>query len=252
MKGILIVSFGTSYKETREKNIDAIQTEVEKLGFSTYCAFTSGMIIKKLAKQGEIIHNVETALKQMQADNIKEVAILPTHLLYGFEYEKILVSVEKYKNMFDSIKIATPLLGNNEDMVELINILAEELPQNLNQAVVLMGHGTEHFSNVVYPGLDYIAKQQNYPHLFVTTVEGYPDIDVVIELLKNTNYTDVLLTPLMLVAGDHAVNDMASDEPDSLKTILINNGYNVETLVKGLGEYAKIRDMYIKHLKEIL
>lgn len=252
MKGILIVSFGTSYEETKRKNIDAILTDVEKLGFPTYSAFTSGMIIKKLAKQGEVIFDVNTALKQMQEDGVTEVFVLPTHLLYGYEYEKILKSVENYKNMFDSIKISTPLLGNNEDMVELINILADELPENPNEAIVLMGHGTEHFTNAFYPALDYIAKQQNHSHIFVTTVEGFPDIDVVMDLLKNTDYTNVLLTPLMLVAGDHAVNDMASDEPDSLKTILINNGYNTETLVKGLGEYSKIRDMYIKHLKEIL
>lgn len=252
MKGILIVSFGTTYKDTKLKNIDAIQSDVEKLGFPTYTAFTSGMIIKKLAKNGEIIHTLDTALKQMQQDNIKDVAILPTHLLYGYEYEKILENVENHKNIFDSIKISTPLLGSNEDMLELINILASEFPQKPNQAIVLMGHGTEHFSNAVYPALDYIAKQQNHPHIFITTVEGYPDIDVVIELLKNTDYTDVLLTPLMLVAGDHAVNDMASDEPDSLKSILVNNEYNVKTLVKGLGEYKSIREMYICHLKEIL
>lgn len=252
MKAILVVSFGTSYQNTREKNIDAILSDVEGLGFPTYSAFTSNMIIKKLAKNGEIIFDVSSALNQMIQDNITEVLVLPTHLLYGYEYEKILSQIDEFKLKFDSIKIAKPLLSDNDDMLKVINILSNEIKTQPNEAIVLMGHGTEHFSNVVYPALDYMAKQQGYPHIFITTVEGYPEIDDVLKLLKNTNYTKILLSPLMLVAGDHAVNDMASDEDDSLKTILQNDGYEVETLIKGLGEYSSIREMYLNHLKDIM
>lgn len=252
MKGILVVSFGTSYKETREKTITAIENEVKQLGHPTYTAFTSTMIKKKLAKNGEHINNVTEALEQMKNDGITEVAVLPTHLLYGYEYEKITASIMEHKNKFTEIKIAKPLLGTNDDMLEIVNILATEIKTQPNQAIVLMGHGSEHFANAVYPALDYMAKQQNFPHIYVTTVEGYPEIDEVIDLLKNTEYTSILLTPLMLVAGDHALNDMASDEPDSLKTVLTNAGYTVETLVKGLGEYSDIRKIYVEHLKVVL
>lgn len=252
MKGILIVSFGTIFQETKKKNIDAIQADVEKLGFQTYTAFTSDVIIQKLAVEGVIINDVETALIQMRKNDILDVVILPTHLLYGYEYEKIFQCVENSKKMFNSMKIATPLLASTEDMLEFINILATEIPQLPNRALVMVGHGTKHYSNAIYPALDYMAKQQNQPHIFITTIENYPNIDVVLDLLKKTDYTDVLITPLMLVAGNHAINDMASDEPESLKSILIDNGFAVEDLVKGLGEYKGVRDLYIKHLKEIL
>lgn len=252
MKGILVVSFGTSFKETREKNITKIENEVKNLGYKTYSAFTSTMIIKKLTKQGETIFDVTQSLQQMKVDNITQVYILPTHLIYGFEYEKILNQVNLFKSQFDSIDIAPPLFSNNQTMLDIINILASEYKTQSNQALVLMGHGSEHFSNALYPALDYMAKQQNSPHIFVTTVEGYPDIDIVIKMLKKTSYTKVLLAPLMLVAGDHAVNDMASDEEDSLKTILTNVGFEVDTIVKGLGELEGIRQIYINHLKGIL
>lgn len=252
MQGILIVSFGTSFADTRRKNIDAIENDVKSLGFTTYQAFTSSMIIKKLSKNGENIFDVKQALTKMKNDNITDVIILPTHLLYGFEYEKIISSSNEFISQFDSLKIAKPLFGTNQDMIDIINIIANEYKLPSNQAIVLMGHGTEHFSNALYPALDYIAKEQKFPHIFITTVEGYPDIQNVISMLKNTEYSSVLLLPLMLVAGDHAINDMASNDDDSLKLILINAGFQVETLIKGLGEYSNIRKIYLKHLKELL
>lgn len=252
MQGILVVSFGTSYKETREKNITAIENQVKEIGdYKVYTAFTSNMIRKKLAKAGEQINDVDQALAKMKEDNINDVYILPTHLLYGYEYEKIENQVKQHENQFNSIKIAPPLLASTEDMIKVINIIAKENPVQ-NEAIVLMGHGSEHFANCVYPALDYIAKQQNHPHIYITTVEGYPDIQVVINNLKNTEFQKILLLPLMLVAGDHAINDMASDEEDSLKTILTNAGYEVRTIIKGLGEYPQIRELYINHLKAIL
>lgn len=254
MQGILVVSFGTSFKETREKNITAIENEVEELGLKTYSAFTSNMIRRKLAQNGEILFDVEQALLQMKHDKITDVLILPTHLLYGFEFEKIVDDVNKCKSNFNSIEIAKPLLGDTKDMIDVINIINDEYKQHLleNEAIVLMGHGTEHYANSTYPALDYIAKQQNCPHIFITTVEGYPNIDIVINQLKQTQYNKVLLLPLMLVAGDHAINDMASDDDDSLKSILSFEGFKVRTLIKGLGEYPQIRQIYLDHLKVIL
>lgn len=252
MKGILVISFGTSHQETRHKNITTVENDVGNLGFPLYTAFTSSMIIKKLAKNNEIVFDISSALHKMLEDNITEVVALPTHLLYGIEYEKILEHIAPFEDKFTSIKVAKPLFSDNQDMVDIVNILANENKTSPNQALVLMGHGTEHFNNALYPALDYIAKQQGFPHIFVTTVEGYPTIDIVLEQLKKTDYTNVLLTPLMLVAGDHAVNDMASDEPDSLKSILTNAGFEVDVLLKGLGEYSSIREIYLNHLKVIL
>ncbi len=251
-KAILVASFGTSYEETRIKNINAVENEIRNnfKGFAVYTAFTSEMIRRKLEKSGTFIDNVCTALEKMKSDNIREAIILPTHLIFGIEYEKVCAAAKKFEHVFDTIKIAKPLLKDTQAVKTILGILANSINVDEDEAIVLMGHGSEHHANMIYPAMNYIAQESGFNNIFTCTVEGYPEIDSTINDLKKHGYKKVLLTALMLVAGDHAINDMASDEEGSLKSVLTSNGFTVRCLVKGLGEYGKIRKMYCENVHE--
>ncbi len=252
MTGILVVSFGTTFDETRQKNISAIEKEVARLGYAVYSAFTSNIIRNNLSKRGMIVDDISQAMGKMKADGITEVYVLPTYLLYGIEYENMMKMIELYKEGFSIIKVANPLLADTTQMLQMVNILAKENTVNQDVAIVFVGHGTEHFSNAVYPAMNYMAKEQGYPHIFVGAIEGYPMADVIVAEVKGAGYRKVLLTPLMLVAGNHAANDMDSEHENSWKSIFQSHGVEVQTLMKGLGEYCGVREMYIRHLREIM
>lgn len=255
-KAILVVSFGTSYEETMKKTIEAIENDIKKYfpEYEVKRAFTSQMIINKLKAENNItIDTVEEALQKLYNEDYKTIICQPTHIINGIEFECIIENINKFKSKFDKILIGTPLLTTTKDYIEVAQAIQNEL-KNIenNKAVILMGHGTEHFSNSAYPALDYIIKEKGYKNFFVGTVEGYPDIDTVIELVKENNFKDVILTPLMIVAGDHAINDMASNKENSWKTKFISNGFNVEIVLKGLGEYSSIRNIFIEHINSTI
>lgn len=249
-KAILVASFGTSYEETRQKNIVALENhiKVQYAGYKIYSTYTSGMVRKILASKGIEIFDVETAMQTMHKDGIKEIIVLPTHLLYGIEYDKLCGGVHKFEHLFDKVVITTPLLASTEDMNSVLSAIDADMQMEKDECLVLMGHGTEHFCNPVYAALDYMCKAKGLNHIFIGTVEAYPDIDTVISLVKKTNYKKAVLAPLMLVAGDHAVNDMASDDDDSWKTKFEKNGIQTRTIVKGLGEMQKIKEIYCQHI----
>ena len=160
-------------------------------------------------------------------------------------------TVLNYKDKFESIKIGNPLLTSTLDYENLVKIIIKEFSYlKGNEALVCMGHGSEHYSNSTYPALDYMFKEKGFKNVFIGTVEGYPELTQVISALKEINPSKVTLMPLMVVAGDHAINDMSSDEDDSWKSILEDKGFKVNCSLKGLGEYEDIRKMYIKHIKE--
>lgn len=253
-KAILVLSFGTSFAETRAKNIEKMESEVAENypDYEIFTAFTSGMIRKALKKQGIHRYSLEEALEEMKTQNISEVFILPTHLLHGFEYDKIKEEVLNFSKEFEKLELASPLLSDTEVMLDIVKILEQNNPVSPETALVLVGHGTEHFSNAVYPALDYMAKQQGFSHVFFCTIEGYPDVSTMIPMLKNSDYREIKLLPFMLVAGDHAKNDIASQEEDSIKSLLEKEGFSVSVLLKGLGEYPEIRNIYRKHLEKIL
>lgn len=253
-KAILVVSFGTSYKETREKTIDAIENEIKNSfpDYTIYRAFTSNMIIKKLLKTDNLkIFTVKEALEKLIADNVKELIVQPTHVINGIENDLMVETVLKYKDNFESIKIGNPLLTSTLDYENLVKIIIKEFSHlKEKEALVCMGHGSDHYSNSTYPALDYMFKEKGFKNVFVGTVEGYPKLTEVISGLKELNPSKITLMPLMVVAGDHAINDMSSDEEDSWKSILENKGFKVNFSLKGLGEYEDIRKIYIKHIKE--
>ena len=251
---LLVVSFGTSYKETREKTIEVIEREIaeafKEADFKR--AFTSGMIIKRMKQRdGILVNNVDEALKEICDEGYKNVLIQPTHIINGDEFEKMLGMIMPYVGNFEHIKIGRPMLTTSNDYERVVNIIMEEMSDlSKDEALVLMGHGTGHYTDAAYAALDYRFKAMGYKNVFVGTVEGYPELDDIIPMIKEYNPSKIRLLPFMIVAGDHATNDMAGDDEDSWKNVLLNEGFEVECIIKGLGEMEGIRQIYIDHLKE--
>lgn len=252
-KAVVVVSFGTSYKETREKTIQPCEELIASAfeGYDFYRAFTSNMIIRKIARVENLkINNPIEVLDELVAAGYEEVVVQTLHIICGEEYNKLKEQIEGYKNQFKKIVLGRPLLTKIEDYKAAIDAVKTELPILKNsEAVVFMGHGTEHESHSAYCALDYMFAQEDLP-VYIGTVEGYPEIEEVIKCLRKAKIRKVYLMPFMLVAGDHAVNDMAGDEEDSWKSILAAEGFEVECILKGLGENPNIRKRFLVHAQE--
>ena len=249
-KAILVVSFGTSYHETRKKTIEACENKIKESfkDYDFYRAFTSGMIINKLKKRDNMfIDNPSEALEKLYNAGYQEVVVQSLHIICGDEYNKLKDMVAQYEDKFDKISIGRPLLTYIDDYRETVEAVKKDLDKmDIDEAVVFMGHGTEHERHSSYPAIEYMFRDYGI-NAFVGTVEGYPELEQVIKKLKNRNIKTVDLLPFMLVAGDHAINDMASDEEDSWKTILEKEGFNVKVHVKGLGENPYIQEKFKNH-----
>jgi len=243
-KAILVTSFGTSHKDTREKSLDVIENRVKE----TYGkekverAYTSGIIRRIIEKrEGIHIYDQKEGLETLKNKGYNEIITMSLHILGGIEYSKLDSSYGK---------VTEPLLKTDEDYVKIVN---NEEFNNLegNDAIVFMGHGTESAADSAYHKLqeEYIKAGKN--NIFVATVEGEVTIEDIIEKLKMGDYKKILLKPFMIVAGDHAKNDMASDDEDSWKTMLKNEGYEVTTLLKGMGEYEFVQEMFMDKLEKV-
>ena len=255
LTAIILVSFGTSYEDNRQATIVAVEQEVRQAFPEAYVtsAYTSSMIRKKLLERdGTKIFSVSEAMEDARAKGCKTVIVQPTHLMYGLEYNEMKSLAAPYEAQFDAVRYGEPLLATNEDISVVLAALARGNPLAKKQALVLMGHGTEYFSNFLYAAMDYQAKQEGYANLFVGTVEAYPTCADVIALVKAGKYKGVVLAPLMLAAGDHANNDMAGDDDDSWRRQFERAGLNVTVNVKGLGEYPAIRALYVRHVSAAL
>lgn len=255
-KAILVVSFGTSYKETRNKTIGAIEKEIATAypDWEIRRAFTSGMILRVLKKRDGIhIDTVTEAMERLVADGFETVLVQPTHIINGDEYDKMVAEIKPYYETLKQIKIGVPLLTSSQDYEAVIEAVMAQFSQlKKDEALVFMGHGTTHHTDAVYAALDYRFKAMGYPNVFVGTVEGYPDFEQVNKLVKAYHPKKVILMPFMVVAGDHATNDMAGDGEDSWKTLFEQEGYEVKCILKGLGELNEIQEQYGKHVAEIL
>lgn len=249
-KAILVVSFGTSYHETRKKTIEVCENKIKESfkDYDFYRAFTSGMIINKLKKRDNMfIDNPSEALEKLYNAGYQEVVVQSLHIICGDEYNKLKDMVAQYEDKFDKISIGRPLLTYIDDYRETVEAVKKDLDKmDIDEAVVFMGHGTEHESHSSYPAIEYMFRDYGI-NAFVGTVEGYPELEQVIKKLKNRNIKTVDLLPFMLVAGDHAINDMASDEEDSWKSILEKEGFKVNIHLQGLGEYPAIQDKFVNH-----
>ncbi len=252
-KVILVVSFGTSYNDTRALTIDAIEKAIADAypEYEVRRAFTSQIIMDKLKERdGLKINNVGEAMNQLVADGVGMLVVQPTHVMNGYELNEMKAAIEPYADNFASLVYGAPLLTSSEDYPALIKAFKTEITPELadNTALVLMGHGTKHFANATYAALDYQFKDQGMKNVFVGTVESYPNLDTILTHVKAGGYEKVILQPLMVVAGDHANNDMAGGEEDSWKTAFKSEGFEVECVVRGLGEFAAVRDMYVAHV----
>lgn len=249
-RGILVVSFGTNYEETRKQTIEQIENDIRETypQYPLYRAWTSGMIRKKLLQRdGLRIFDVREALEQMRTDGISEVIVQPTHMLNGIENDRMRAEVSSYEGKFTRLAVGDPLLTSQEDNERVIEAVAQELHLESGEALVLMGHGTEHFANSVYAALDYQFKDMGYENIFMGTVESYPSLNSLIRRVKKTQPQRVVLAPFMIVAGDHATNDLAGEEADSWKSRFEKAGFAVRCVLKGLGEYPAVRDIFLTH-----
>lgn len=252
---ILAVSFGTSYDDNREVTIGAVENAIKDANpdYEVRRAFTSQIVIDVIKeKGGDAIDNVEEAFDRLVKDGVKELVVQPTHVMSGFEYDDLMAAVDEYKDKFDKVSVGAPLLTSDDDYTTLANALvADTAAFNANgTAIVFMGHGTEHEANAAYDKLQKTFTANGNTNYFVGTVEGTPTLEDVVAGVKAGGYTKVVLQPLMVVAGDHANNDMAGDEEGSWKTTFEAEGFEVECSLKGLGSIEAVRDMYVAHTAE--
>lgn len=250
---ILAVSFGTSFPGTRERNIDRIEEDLAASfpQAAVYRAWTSKMIIKKLKTRDQIqIDTVKEAMERMAADGVTDVIVQPTHVINGIENDLMKEDALAYADSFDRIVFGTPLLTSAKDNETVISVLAEEWQLPSDEVLVLMGHGTTHYANSIYAALDYTFKDFGYTNIFLGTVEAYPSMESLLRQVNAYQPKKVHLAPFMIVAGDHASNDMSGEDPDSWKSQFEAAGFAVECHMKGLGEYSGIRRLLVSHAKE--
>lgn len=243
-KAILVTSFGTSHRDTREKCLDLIQREVEeKYGSENVERAYTSRIIRRIIEKNEGIHifDQKEGLKVLKDKGFEEIITMSLHILDGIEYSKL---DDKFG------KISKQLLADDEDFKKIVeNKEFNDLEGN--DAIVFMGHGTESEADYAYQKLqdEYLKAGKN--NIFIATVEGKVTIKDVIEKMKGKGFKKILLKPFMIVAGDHAKNDMSSDDEDSWKTMLKNEGYEVTSVLKGMGEYKFIREMFMDKLEAV-
>lgn len=270
---ILVVSFGTSYNDSRVEDIKGIEDALQKAypDWSVRRAFTSQIIINHIqARDGECIDNMEQAMERAVTNGVKNLVIQPTHLMHGAEYDEMMETVNEYRDRFETVAVAEPLLGEVGNDASIINADKELVAKAVTTAAVtdagyesldaaaadgtafvFLGHGTAHVAKVSYSQMQTQMDNLGYDNVFIGTVEGEPEetsAEAVIEAVQAAGYTKVVLRPLMVVAGDHANNDMAGDDTDSWKSLFSAAGFaRVDTQISGLGSIAEIQQLYVSH-----
>ena len=255
---ILVVSFGTSFNDSRHITIGAIESAIrEKFpDYDVRRAFTSQIIIDKLKERdGVVIDNVEEALDRLVADKVQEIVVQPTHLMNGYEYDDLAKALESYKDKFKKVAVGEPLLSSDDDYYKVIAALASvsERYDDGKTALVFMGHGTEAESNKVYSTLQDKLTAEGKKNYFIGTVEATPSIEDVLKGVKAAGLKKAVLRPLMVVAGDHANNDMADlEDPESWASQLTAAGIEVECVLEGLGQIVEIDELYAAHAADAI
>ena len=273
-KELLVVSFGTSFNDSRVADIKSIEDALQAANpdWSVRRAFTAQIIINHIqARDGEKIDNMEQALERAVANGVKQLVVQPTHLMHGAEYDEMCAAIDKVRDKFESVEIAEPMLGEVGSDATIINadkeavakaVVAAALSESgyestaaakeAGVAYVLMGHGTAHVAKVTYSQMATQMDNLGYENVFIGTVEGEPEdtsCEAVIAAVKEAGYTTVVLRPLMVVAGDHANNDMAGADEDSWKTMFEAAGFTVNCQISGLGRIADVQALYVAHTK---
>ena len=276
---LLVVSFGTSFNDSRAEDIGGIEAALEAADpdWSVRRAFTAQIIINHVqARDGEVIDNMTQALDRAVANGVKNLVVQPTHLMQGAEYDELCAAVDEYADQFESVQVAKPLLGDvgedetvvNEDKEAVANALVAQAVEEAGYAdldeaeadgtaFVFMGHGTAHKAAVTYDQMQTQMQELGYKNVYIGTVEGEPEdteCSAVIEKIQNDGYKKVILRPLMVVAGDHANNDMAGDDEDSWKSMFEASGAfeSVDCQIAGLGRIADIQQVYVDHTAAVI
>ena len=273
---ILVVSFGTSFNDSRAEDIGGVEKALQAAypDWSVRRAFTAQIIINHVeARDDEVIDNMQQALDRAVENGVKNLVVQPTHLMHGAEYDEMTEAINGYKDKFESVAIAEPMLGEVGDDATVINDDKKAVAQAITDeackeagfdsmdaaaeagtAFVFMGHGTSHTANITYDQMQTQMENLGFKNAFIGTVEGKPEdtaCDKVIEKVKEAGYKNVVLRPLMVVAGDHANNDMAGDDEDSWKSQFVASGNfeNVDTQIAGLGRIEAVEQLYVDHTK---
>ncbi len=249
---LLVLSFGTSFNDSRRLTIGAIEDALEKAfpDYSVRRGFTANIIIDHVKRRdNEVIDDVKEALDRAQKNGVKTLVVQPTHLMDGLEYNDIVNEIASYSDAFDKVVIGKPLLTTDDDFKRVENAIVDWTKDydDGKTAICFMGHGTEAESNSVYAKMQDMLTADGHTNYFVGTVEASPSVEDVLKKVKEGGYEKVVLEPLMVVAGDHANNDMAGDDEDSWKSIFEAEGFKVECLLRGLGENEDIRKLYVEH-----
>lgn len=253
-KAILLVSVGTSRIEALENTTLRLQEEVKArfTDYQCYVAFSSKYILKKMnEKSGNAYMGISEAFAKMAADGMEEVVIQPTNLLNGIENDSMLEQLEECKKQFSQVRIGRPLLSGKEDYIKTLEAILAEVTPTEEEALVLIGHGTNHLSNSTYQNLEYTAYTTGHRNVFVGTMEGGKSQTMTLRKLSVSAYKKVRLMPLLFVAGYHAMKDIAADE-SSWKSILEDAGYEVAPALIGLGEMAGVREIFVEHLENAM
>lgn len=249
---LLVVSFGTTHLDTLEKTIQATENTLATAfsEYTVYRAFTSGVVRKRLKSKHDIsVDSVEEALTKISRDGFEAVIVQPTLLIPGEEYDRLQASVSVAASTMQ-VSVCKPLLHCEKDLDDMIQILHEAYPTADDTVLLLMGHGTEHSANNLYILLAEKMRSYTGGNLRLCTVEGTPSFEDAIEELAQMPQRKVQLAPLLFVAGDHAKNDMAGGESDSLRSILVGKGFNVECCLRGLGEIRNVQEIFINRVKK--
>ena len=249
-KGLLAVSFGTSVPEA-ETAIINVENVLKKAfpGREFARAFTSRIICRKLEREGRPVDSPEMALERLLAEGVRELLIQPTHLTPGDEFDKLCGIVEEYRGRFNAVHMGRPLISGDEDLLAVADAVLRRYPTRACEALLLMGHGSGHFANMIYPALQTAFRLRGAENVFVGTVEGWPLFEDCLTQLKSLAPERVKLAPLMLVAGDHALNDMAGPEEDSWRGRLAAEGFAVEYHAEGIGMWDEICGIYCEHAR---
>ena len=254
---LLVISFGTSFNDSRRLTIGAIEDSLEKAfpDYSVRRGFTANIVIDHIQKRdGMLIDDIDAALKRAVDNGVKKLAVQPTHLMNGLEYEELTEKIASYSDAFDKVSIGEPLLTSDDDFKRVEKAITDWTKEydDGQTAICFMGHGTEAASNEIYQKMQDLLSADNFSNYFVGTVEAEPTVEDVISKVKEGGYKKVILEPLMVVAGDHANNDMAGDDEDSWKSLFKAEGIEVECLLRGLGENEDIRQIYIDHAQKAI
>ncbi len=256
-KELLVASFGTSFNDNRRLTIGAIENAMEKAfpDYSVRRGFTAQIIIDHVERRDGIhIDNMDEALERAINNGVKTLVVQPTHLMNGLEYEELTGQLAEYADSFEQIAVGEPLLTSDDDFNRVMKAIVEATAEydDGETAICFMGHGTEAASNEVYGKMQDLLKANGYDNYYVGTVEAEPSLEDVLTAVQAGDYKKVVLEPLMIVAGDHANNDMAGDEEGSWKTEFENAGYEVTCILRGLGELPEIQQILVEHAQKAI